>query len=195
MTPAAMLCPGPLSRRHFLKIGSLAMGGFALNGLLPLRVTAKDGDRSGPDTSVILVWLPGGPPHMETYDLKPAAPAEYRGPFKPIRTNVAGIDVCELLPMHAKVADRFTLIRSIEHTFSDHGGGHKRFLTGRDPLSPVGFVNDYPAVGSMVAKVRQDHKAGVPNYVVGADAGRGGIDVYSFGAAYLLPATRPVTAA
>jgi uncharacterized protein (DUF1501 family) len=193
MKPPATLCPGPLSRRHFLKIGCLALGGFALNGLLPLRVAAKDGDHTGPDTSVILIWLPGGPPHMETYDLKPDAPAEYRGSFKPIRTNVPGIDVCELLPMHAKVAERFVLVRSICHAFSDHGGGHKRFLTGRDPLSPVGFINDHPAVGSMVAKVRQDRQAGVPNYVVGADDGRTGIDVFSFGSAYLGPSTHPFT--
>src|SRR5437763_8824256 len=145
----------------------------------------------GPDTSVILLWLPGGPPHMETYDMKPDAPEEYRGNFKPIRTNVPGIDVCELLPRHARIADRFTLIRSIAHQFADHGGGHKRFLTGRDPNEPVGFVNDHPMVGSMVAKVRQDHRAGVPNYIAGVDAGRQGIDVFSFGSAYLGPATHP----
>jgi hypothetical protein len=123
--------------------------------------------------------------------MKPDAPAEYRGEFRPIRTVVPGLDVCEHLPRHAKVADRFTVIRSIAHAFADHGGGHKRFLTGRDPLSPVGFVNDYPMVGSMVARVRQGHSAGVPNYIAGADAGRDGIDVFSFGAAYLGPSTYP----
>src|SRR4029077_20155222 len=144
-----------------------------------------------PDTSVILIWLPGGPPHLDTYDLKPDAPAEYRGPFRPIQTNVPGVEVGEHLPLHAKVADRYALIRSIAHNFADHGGGHKRFLTGRDPSSPVGFVNDHPMVGSMVARVRQDRVVGVPNYISGTEPGRAGIDVYSFGSAYLGPSTHP----
>jgi len=186
-------CPGPLSRRQFLKIGALSLGGVGLGGLLPLRLTAADTGAATPETSVILIWLPGGPPHMETYDMKPDAPAEYRGEFRPIKTNVPGLDVCELLPLHAKIADKFSLVRSIANTFSDHGGGHKRFLTGRDPLSPVGFVNDYPMVGSLVAKVREARKAGVPNYIAGTDPGRDGIDVFSFGSAYLGPSTHPFT--
>jgi hypothetical protein len=181
-----------LSRRQFLKIGSLALGA-GVGGVLPLRLTAAERTTSGPDTSVIFVWLPGGPPHMETYDMKPDAPAEYRGDFRPIKTNVSGIDVCEHLPMHARVADKFSLVRSIHHKFSDHGGGHKKFLTGRDPLSPVGFVNDYPMVGSMVARMREEHTAGVPNYIAGMDDGRQGIDVFSFGAAYLGSSTYPFT--
>ncbi len=190
MQPPPVRCGGPLTRRHFLKIGGLALGSVGLGGLLPLRLEAGDTGKT-PETSVILIWLPGGPPHMETYDMKPNAPAEYRGEFRPIRTNVPGIEVCELLPMHARIADRFTLIRSIAHQFADHGGGHKRFLTGRDPRSPVGFVNDYPMVGSMVARVRQDVQAGVPNYIIGTDPGRDQIDVYSFGSAYLGPSTHP----
>src|SRR3954452_23361420 len=137
-------CPGPLSRRQFLKIGALTLGGFGLGAIAPSRLAASPTDATTPETAVILVWLPGGPPHMETYDLKPDAPAEYRGEFRPIHTNVPGLDVCEHLPMHARVAHRFNLIRSIHHNFADHGGGHKRFLTGRDPQSPVGFVNDHP---------------------------------------------------
>src|SRR5438874_1332600 len=112
MTYPTRPCPGPLSRRHFLKVGSLALGGFGVSGLLPWRLEARDGGRT-PDTSVILVWLPGGPPHMETYDMKPDAPAEYRGAFRPIRTVVPGLDVCEHLPLHARVADKFSIIRSI----------------------------------------------------------------------------------
>src|SRR5581483_8567750 len=104
LTPA---CPGPLSRRAFLRLGSLALGGIGLDGLLSLRAQAKQAGQSVPDTSVIFLWLPGGPPHMETYDMKPDAPEEYRGAFKPIRTNVPGLDVCELFPRHAKIADKF----------------------------------------------------------------------------------------
>ena len=115
--------------------------------------------------------------------MKPDAPSDYRGIFRPINTNVPGIDVCELLPLHAKIADKYTLIRSIAHEFADHGGGHKRFLTGRMPKEPAGFVNDSPAVGSIVSKMRERRSVGVPNYVTGADNGRQGIDVFSFGSA------------
>ena len=186
-------CPGPLTRRSFLKIGAMTLGVPGVRGLLPLRLTAAETGRPVTDTSVILLWLPGGPPHMETYDMKPDAPVEYRGDFRPIKTVVPGIDVCELLPLHARSAHRFALIRSIAHTFADHGGGHKRFLTGRDPLQPTEFVNDYPMVGSMVARVRAGRHNDVPTYVAGTDPGRAGIDVYSFGSAYLGPSTHPFT--
>jgi hypothetical protein len=184
-------CPGPLSRRNFLKLGAMSLGGLGLANLPLLRSQAKAAGQSVPDTSVIFIWLPGGPPHMEMYDMKPDAPSEYRGDFKPIKTNVPGIDVCEYMPLHAKIADKFAVIRSIAHKFADHGGGHKRFLTGRDPLEPTGTVNDYPMVGSVVAKVRQDLRRGVPNYVCEVDGGRQQIDTFAFGSAYLGPATHP----
>jgi hypothetical protein len=123
--------------------------------------------------------------------MKPDAPAEYRGAFNPIKTNVPGIDICEHLPQLAKCADKFSIIRSIAHKFADHGGGHKRFLTGRDPLQPAGFVNDTPMVGSMAAEVLKHKKAGVPNYINVVDGGRQQIDVFSFGSAYLGPQTHP----
>jgi hypothetical protein len=147
--------------------------------------------KAAPDTSVIFLWLPGGPPHMDTYDMKPDAPEDFRGDFRPIHSNVSGIDVCELLPRHAKIADKYTLIRSIAHTFADHGGGHKRFMTARDPKEPAGFVNDYPAVGSMIAKMLEGVDRGLPNYICGVDGGRQGIDTFSLGTAYLGPATGP----
>ena len=130
---------------------------------------------------------------METYDLKPDAPAEYRGEFRPIHTVVPGLELCEHLPQHARIADRFNLVRSIAHEFADHGGGHKRFLTGRLPASPVGTVNDAPAVGSIVARMRAHRDVGLPNYVAGADAGRTGIDVFAFGSAYLGQGVLPFT--
>ena len=178
-----------------MRLGALSLGAVGANGLLPLQLTAKDNVATGPDTSVIFIWLPGGPPHMETFDMKPDAPVEYRGAYRPIKTNVPGIDICEHLPLHARIADKYALIRSIAHKFADHGGGHKRFLTGRDPLEPTGFVNDYPAVGSMVAKMRDDVHRGVPNYISGTDGGRDGIDVFSFGSAYLGQSTHPFSMA
>src|ERR1700709_376153 len=117
-------CPGPISRRSFLQVGTLALGGWGMSDLLRLRALGQESSgKAAPDTSVIFVWLPGGPGHMETYDMKPDAPVEYRGIFSPIRTNVPGIDVCELLPLHAKCADKYTIIRSVAHEFADHGGG------------------------------------------------------------------------
>lgn len=189
MSRRGQQCPGPVSRRGFLKVG--AVGALGLSDILRMKAQARVNKTQADDTAVILVWLPGGPPHMETYDLKPNAPSEYRGLFQPIHTNVPGIDICEHLPLHTEMADKFNIIRSVAHEFSDHGGGHKRFLTGRLPASPVDFVNDAPMVGSIVSKLRADRDVGVPNYVAGIDASRGGVDTFSFGAAYLGQATTP----
>jgi len=185
--------PSAVTRRHFLRASTLTLGGLGLADLLRLRARARESGHTVEDTSVILLWLPGGPPHMETYDMKPDAPAEYRGDFKPILTNVPGMEVCEHLPRHARIADKYTLIRSVSHNFADHGGGHKRFLTGRDPKEPTGFVNDFPMVGSMASKMREGRNVGLPNYVSGVDQGRSDVDVFSFGAAYLGPSTTPFT--
>ncbi len=111
---------------------------------------------------------------MEMYDMKPDAPADYRGEFRPIATNVPGLDVCEHMPLHAKIADKYNIIRSVAHKFADHGGGHKRFLTGRDPKEPTGFVNDFPVVGSIVAKMREQRNIGLPNYISGTEPGARG---------------------
>ncbi|MDB5387323.1 MAG: hypothetical protein JWM11_2969, partial [Planctomycetaceae bacterium] len=91
-------CSGPISRRRFLEVGSLAAGSLGLADVLRMRAEASSTVGKTADTAVILVWLSGGAPQTETYDLKPEAPLEYRGEFKPVRTNVSGLDVCELLP-------------------------------------------------------------------------------------------------
>ena len=190
-TRKELSCTGPLSRRSFLQVGTLGLGGLSLVDRLRLQSLANPHAKEIPDTSVIFIWLPGGPPHMETYDMKPEAPSDYRGIFSPISTNVAGLDICEYLPMHAQMAHRYNIVRSIAHTFADHGGGHKRFLTGRKPKTPTGFVNDAPMVGSIVSKMREQRRIGIPNYISGANNGRHGIDVYSFGSGYLGPETHP----
>jgi hypothetical protein len=182
-----------MTRRQFLGAGAFGLGALTLADLFRMRATA--GSKPAPETAVILLWLPGGAPHLEMYDMKPDAPSDYRGEFRPIRTNVSGVEVCEHLPLHAKCADKYAIVRSVHHTFSDHGGGHKRFLTGRDPMSPVGFVNDHPMVGSLVARCREGRKVGLPNYVAGVDDGRQQVDTFSFGAGYLGQATTPFTVA
>jgi hypothetical protein len=165
--------------------------GLGMSDFLAYQAEAAAAGDDMSDTSVIFIWLPGGPPHMETYDMKPDAPAEYRGEFNPIKTNVPGIDVCELLPMHAKIADRFTLIRSIHHEFADHGGGHKRLMTGRIPATPTGTVNDAPAVSSIIKKMLEDGTSEIPVCVTEVDASRAGIDTFAMGPAWLGPSTTP----
>ena len=108
------------SRRAFIKAGSLLAGGLGLSDLFRLRAANK---ADTADTAVILLWLEGGPSHMETYDMKPDAPVEYRGEFHRIPTNVPGIDICEHLPLQSQLADKFSLIRSVSHSVSDHPGG------------------------------------------------------------------------
>ena len=176
---------GSLPRREFLAAGLLGLGGMTLPDLFRLRALAGEASKKEEsDTSVIFVWLPGGPPHMDMYDLKPNAPTDYRGVFQPIRTKVPGLDVCELLPRHAAIADKFTIVRSVSHDFADHGGGHKRMMTGCIPATPVDTVNDAPATGSIVAKCRELRDNGVPNYVSLNPGGRIG-DVFAQGSAYL----------
>lgn len=187
----ARRCCGPISRRSFLEIGGLGLLGLGMSDFLRAESIAKAGGRKLKDKAVIFIWLPGGMSHLESYDMKPDAPLEYRGSLAPIKTNVPGIEVCELMPRHAKLADKFTLIRSVCHEFADHGGGHKRFLTGRLPAAPTGFVNDAPAATSIISKLLTRPEQPMPACVAGVDNGRSGIDVFSLGGAYLGPRTTP----
>ncbi len=186
-------CPGPFSRRSFLQFGGLTMLGMNLVDSLKLKAALSETPKvTRNDTSVIFIWLPGGPPHMETYDMKPDAPMEYRGIFKPIKTNVSGIEICELLPLQAKIADKFNIIRSVSHDFSDHGGGAKRVMTGRIPASPAGTVNDAPSVSSIVYKCMTEgggFKNGMPPVVIGQQGS--GIHANANGPAYLGGANAP----
>ncbi len=180
------LCPGPVSRRSFLEAGSLAMGGLALNDLLKLRSLANDSGKKQSDTSIILIWLQGGPSHMETYDLKPEAPADYRGECEPIPTIVPGMDICELLPLHAKVADKFNLIRSISHGFANHAAGAGRFLSGYNPFKLLDPLAQFPCLGPVVSKMLEGKRdPSMPRYV--ADSS----NVYGGGSASLGPAYLP----
>lgn len=155
-----------VSRRSFLKIGALGVGGFSLADLLRLRAADRALGRETADTAVILLWLDGGPSQFETYDPKPEAPAEYRGPYGVLRTNVPGVDICDLLPRHARMADKFTIIRSVAHRESGHGSAVKNLNTGY--LHPPGTNEGnflYPGVGAVVAKVREQERRGLPHYV------------------------------
>jgi hypothetical protein len=155
-------CDG-VSRRTFLKVGTLAIGGLSLPGLLRQRAAAAPGT-STPRKSVILIWLAGGPSHIDMYDLKPNAPAEFRGEFKPIATNVTGIQIGEHLPRQARIMDKLAIVRSAYHTNAGHGMGSQWMLTGYQPTIEVND-NIYPSTGSVVAKMRGANGAGLPPYV------------------------------
>jgi hypothetical protein len=159
---APRTCDG-VGRRSFLRVGALAIGGLALPGLLRLRAGAAPGTSTA-RKSVILVWLAGGPSHIDMYDLKPNAPAEFRGEFKPIATNVPGIQVGEHLPRQARVMDKLAVVRSAYHTNAGHGMGSQWMLTGYQPTIEVND-NIYPSTGSVVAKMRGPNEPGLPAYV------------------------------
>src|SRR5262245_51526128 len=112
------LCGG-LSRRNFLGLGTLGLGGLTLAELLRLKAGGAFSQRAR-SKAVIYVYLWGGPSHIDTYDLKPDAPVEYRGEFKPIRTNVPGFDICELLPLQARIADKLALVRNLKFNPNFH---------------------------------------------------------------------------
>jgi hypothetical protein len=154
-------CDG-VSRRTFLTVGSLALGGLTLPGLLRLRAAQKSSET--PRRSVILVWQAGGPSHIDMYDLKPSAPAEIRGEFKPIQTNVPGIVIGEHLPYQARIMDKLAILRSAYHTNAGHGMGAQWMLTGYQPTIEVND-NIYPSCGSVVAKMRGSNESGLPAYV------------------------------
>src|SRR5688572_3036027 len=112
------ICPGPIERREFLRIGLTGFATLSLPGLMHLRARAATtrSQETKQKTAVILVWLRGGLSHLESYDPKPDAPAEVRGIYNAIPTNVPGMRLSELIPLHAKIADKFTLVRSMCHT-------------------------------------------------------------------------------
>ncbi|MDA0834726.1 MAG: DUF1501 domain-containing protein [Planctomycetota bacterium] len=161
-------CPGPLDRRSWLKIGGLSMGALA-GGVEPSlsRLFAAESETSlvDPDYSVILFWANGGPSHLDLFDLKPNAPAEYRGPFKPIATNVPGIEITEELPMLAQLADKFSLVRSLHHERNEHSGGTHRLLTGYASRAANLNVSEYPDIGSIVYKHVSHTASDIPLYV------------------------------
>jgi hypothetical protein len=157
-------CDG-LSRRSFLKAGVLGAAGLTLPEALRWKARAAEQGRGTRDTAVILIWLDGGPTHLDMYDLKPDAPAEYRGSLKPIRTNVPGIDICEYMPEQAKVMDKLAVVRSLNHTTGDHFAGAHWMLTGYFGSTAANLDPMYPSAGSITAKVRGPNRPGLPAYV------------------------------
>lgn len=168
-------CDG-ISRRNFLQIGGLSLGGLTLPGLL--RASAQAGDTAASHKSVIMVYLPGGPSHMDTYDLKPDAPAEYRGEFKAIHSNVPGMDFCELFPRQAAIADKLTIVRSVVGAVAEHAPA--LLMSGYGEA--VGKAQGgRPGVGAILSKLKGPTDPRIPPYVslmgnaTGLDAGYAGV--------------------
>ena len=159
LTLGAPQVGSPLHRRAFLQAGALLAGSFTLADLLRLR--AQAGPAPTARKAVIMVYLNGGPSHVDMYDLKPAAPVEYRGEFMPTQTKVPGMEISELLPLQAQIADKFTIVRNMQFQQQGHTA----------PELYTGFLRgDRPAIGSVVSKLRS--AAGVvgelpPNIYIG----------------------------
>ena len=127
-------CDG-ISRRSFVQAGVAGMAAVGLPQLLRAKAASAEMGHARKDTAVILLWLDGGPGHMDMYDMKPEAPAEYRGLWNPIRTNVPGFEISELFPRQAKMAERFSIVRSLHHDTGDHFTGGHYMLTSRGGAS------------------------------------------------------------
>ena len=164
--------PGPhtrhgngITRRTWLRIGGLAMGGLALPDLL--RAEAQSGMRN-PARAVIMVLLPGGPTHLDTFDLKPDAPAEIRGEFRPIATNVPGIQICELLPRLARIADKLAIVRALVGFRDDHNthwcstGWESHPPMDSSPIVAGFPAGDWPSLGAVLSRSLGPRVPGVP---------------------------------
>ncbi|HMC90022.1 MAG TPA: DUF1501 domain-containing protein [Gemmataceae bacterium] len=179
-------CDGS-TRRDFLKVGALGMGAFLLPDLLHARARAAADGKPAKGSSVIWLWLGGGPTHVETFDPKMSAPAEYRSTVGAVKTNVPGIELVGVFPKMAQVADKMAFVRSFAHTNSGHGGGTHWVMTGYDfPPADNNEAPIRPGLGSVLARVRgaNNPRTGLPTYVRISN-------IYGDGPAWLGPAYSP----
>jgi len=175
-------CLGPLRRRSFLRLGLAGFAGLSLPELFRLRAEAAEPANSR-RSAIIVVWMHGGASHLETYDPKPDAPSEYRGPYSPIDTKVPGLSVCELLPRQAAIADKFTVLKSLVHTGFCHDDGPQQIFTGH-PIQGRRLKPDNPDLFSIANYLRSDPSRNLPNYI--------GVNPIPYlGSAYLGPTYDP----
>src|SRR3984957_1563731 len=148
-------CDG-INRRNFLRIGAFGLG-LTLADMLRLQGVAAT---ATPRKSAIMINLPGGPSHLDMYDLKPEAPMEYRGEFKPIRTNVPGVQICEHFPLQARMWDKFAVIRSViggqEHSDSQTNTGYSE---------QENRTAHHPSMGAVLSKLRGSQSGDIPPFV------------------------------
>src|SRR6516162_7506508 len=152
-----------LNRRSFVKAGILGSSGLALADLL--RYEARANQPSTRRPSVIILWMRGGPSHIDMWDPKPNAPAEYRGEFGTMPTNVPGIILSDMLPMCARVMDKWSIVRSLYHNDAGHSTGDQICFTGY-PAGPLPDENVHPSCGSIVSKQLGARTPHLPAYVM-----------------------------
>src|SRR6266540_1485748 len=150
-------CDG-VSRRNFIRIGALGLGGLALPQLL--QAEAASGIRRS-HKAIIMIYLPGGPPHQDTFDLKLDAPSEIRGELKPIKTNVPGIQICEHLPKIAGMMDKFAIIRSLVGARDEHDASICQTGYNHSELNQ----NHAPCLGSVLSRLQGPVEKTVPAFV------------------------------
>jgi hypothetical protein len=164
LTAPVPVAPRRLPRRSFLRVGALTLGGLTLGDVLRLRAESPAPGKPRPK-SVLMIHLSGGPSHVDTYDMKPGAPAEYRGEFRTIKTNVPGMHVCELMPRQATIADKFAILRGVQlahlHTANEFFSGYP---WQDSPRASVPGEAQRPALGSVVSRLRGGRSA-IPPYV------------------------------
>jgi hypothetical protein len=153
-------CDG-LNRRNFLKLGAFGAG-LTLADMLRLNASASNTPAAAPTRpkSAIMIYLPGGPTHMDMYDLKPDAPAEFRGEFRPIQTNSNGVQICELFPLQARMWDKFSVIRSVV-SVDEHSDS--LVMTGKSQRENM--TANHPCFGSVVSRVRANNQSAMPSFV------------------------------
>lgn len=186
------------TRRNFVEAGVLGLGGLSLPQFLAGQVLAaeRSGSRVEPQaagTSVILLWMSGGPGHHETWDPKPQAVDQFRGPFGAIQTSLPGILFSETLPQSSLVMDQLAILRSVRHGSGDHTKGNHWMLTGfegPDFNKPDNQIQRRPAIGSAVAALRGANVSGMPAYAAAPHL-RGGTDNLFHYATYLGGAANP----
>ena len=148
-----------IDRREFLRLGSLTAGGLTLADLLRLRAAAKE---SRNDTAVIQVFLCGGPSQHDTFDPKPQAPVECRGPFDSIETAIPGVRITEFFPRLSALFDEFSVVRSVHHGDGSHNHSVHWLQTGHYPDKLLFGQNQHPATGAMIARYRGANVPGMP---------------------------------
>ena len=153
-----------ITRRTALEVGSLALGSFTLADFLRCRAQGTPSQHAAGGTAVIQVFMGGGPSHIDLYDLKPKAPAEIRGEFRPIATDVPGVEICEHLPHLARAMRHVALVRSASHRNAGHLPASHWMMTGYEP-PPSTTSNVNPSCGAIVARLRGPNAAGLPAYV------------------------------
>ncbi|MGE3777377.1 MAG: DUF1501 domain-containing protein, partial [Pirellulaceae bacterium] len=175
----AFTCCDRMTRRNMIRVGYLGLGGLALPALLRSRAAQAAASAPTRKTSVIFVELAGGPTHIETYDPKPDAPQEYRGPLGIVATQMPGVYFSELMVHQARIIDKLAVLRAVTHTSSSHGTSAHLTQTGYYLRDPQKRENDMPCAGAVTAERRGANAQGLPAYVAIPQVMRFG------GAAYL----------